>query len=93
MKSTRLHRLRDRLLHRGGLLPHLVVVALAVTPSTSGTGGRQTDVGVRAISMGGAFVAVGSDATAIYWNPAAIAALQRQELNLGYADHFGLRPG
>ena len=29
-------------------------------------------VGARAIGMGGAFVAVADDATAIYWNPAGI---------------------
>lgn len=51
---------------------------------------RQADVGVRAIGMGGAFSAVGSDASAIRWNPAAIAALQRQEIDAAYADRFGL---
>ena len=51
---------------------------------------RQTDVGVRAIGMGGAFSAVASDATALRWNPAAIAALQRQEIDAAYADRFGL---
>jgi len=56
----------------------------------AGAASRQTDVGVRAISMGGAFSAVASDATAIRWNPAAIAALQRQEIDAAYADRFGL---
>ena len=55
-----------------------------------GATSKQPDLGVPAISMGGAFVAVANDATAINWNPAAIAALQRQELNLSYADRFGL---
>jgi len=83
-----LHRLHDR--RCGSLLPGLLVLVIAFAPFAAGATARQTDVGVRAISMGGAFVAVGSDATAIYWNPAAIAALQRQELDLDYADHFGL---
>lgn len=33
------------------------------------------EVGARAIGMGGAFVAVANDATALYWNPAGIARL------------------
>ena len=55
-----------------------------------GATSKQTDVGVRAIAMGGAFVAVANDASALNWNPAAIAALQRQEIDLSYADRFGL---
>ena len=69
---------------RGGLLTVLATATVAVAAS------RQTDVGVRAIGMGGAFSAVGSDATSIRWNPAAIAALQRQEIDAAYADRFGL---
>ena len=55
-----------------------------------GAASRQPDIGVRAISMGGAFVAAASDATAINWNPAAIATLQRRQVRLSYADRFGL---
>ncbi|MFQ6618401.1 MAG: PorV/PorQ family protein, partial [Fidelibacterota bacterium] len=36
-------------------------------------------VGARATAMGGAFVATADDATAIYWNPAGLASLQRNE--------------
>ena len=36
-------------------------------------------VGARAISMGGAFVAVANDVTGLYWNPAGIARLYRNE--------------
>ena len=56
----------------------------------SGAASKQPDIGVRAISMGGAFVAAASDATAIHWNPAAIATLQRQQVRLSYTDRFGL---
>lgn len=51
---------------------------------------KQPQVGARAISMGGAFAAVASDASAVYWNPASLASLQRQELTFTYADRFGL---
>ncbi|MDZ7373688.1 MAG: PorV/PorQ family protein [candidate division KSB1 bacterium] len=37
-------------------------------------------VGARAVGMGGAFVAVANDATALYWNPGGIARLPRNEL-------------
>ena len=90
---TNVHRILHRFCDRAAndcLLPGVLALAIAVGPSVVDGASRQTDVGVRAISMGGAFVAVGSDASSIYWNPAAIAALQRQELNLDYADHFGL---
>lgn len=36
-------------------------------------------VGSRAIGMGGAFVGVANDVTAIYWNPAGLARLPRNE--------------
>lgn len=36
-------------------------------------------VGSRAIGMGGAFVAVANDVSALYWNPAGIARLGRNE--------------
>jgi opacity protein-like surface antigen len=37
-------------------------------------------VGARAIGMGGAFVAVANDATALYWNPGGIPRLPQNEL-------------
>ena len=37
-------------------------------------------VGSRAIGMGGAFVAVADDATALYWNSAGIARLKKNEM-------------
>lgn len=39
-------------------------------------------VGSRAIGMGGAFVATANDASALYWNPAGLARLERSELLL-----------
>ncbi len=40
--------------------------------------------------MGGAFAAVGSDASAVSWNPAAVAGLQRQEVTFAYADRYAV---
>ena len=40
------------------------------------------EAGSRAVAMGGAFVAVDNDATALYWNPSGIARLPKSELVL-----------
>lgn len=50
--------------------------------SKVGTTGAQflkIGVGARAVGMGGAFVSVADDVTAIYWNPAGISRLNRNE--------------
>jgi hypothetical protein len=39
-------------------------------------------IGARAIGMGGAFVAVSDDATAIFWNPAGLTRLPGSQLHL-----------
>ena len=55
-----------------------VLVAVTVLPATAQTNkaalvGPKMGVGPRASAMGGAFVAVADDATALYWNPAGLA--------------------
>lgn len=42
-------------------------------------------VGARALGMGGAFVSVANDASAMYWNPAGIARLSQPEVLLTHA--------
>ena len=63
-----------------------VVLSLAVATQTE----AQSSLGVRANGMGGAFVGVADDASAVYWNPAGLAtgALASVNLELG-----GLKPG
>ncbi|MBT4978537.1 MAG: tetratricopeptide repeat protein [Gemmatimonadetes bacterium] len=69
----------------------LFALALALLSGRAdATTSRQATLGARAIAMAGAFSAVASDASAVHWNPAALATLQRQELGFGYADRFGL---
>ena len=41
-------------------------------------------VGVRAMGMGGAFVGVADDFTAMYWNPAGLAQMQRCEVQVSF---------
>jgi len=46
----------------------------------------EIEAGARAIGMGGAFVAVANDASAIYWNPAGMAKLERNEVLLNHTE-------
>ncbi len=43
-------------------------------------------VGARAAAMGESFVAVANDASAIFWNPAGLAALEGKEVLLAHTD-------
>ncbi len=46
-------------------------------------------VGARALSMGGAYVALGGDATSGYWNPAGLAGINYPELAGMHSRNFG----
>ena len=43
-------------------------------------------VGARATGLGESFVAVANDPSAIYWNPAGLASLQRQEIAISHVE-------
>ncbi len=43
-------------------------------------------VGARATGLGESFVAVANDPSAIYWNPAGLASIQRQELSISHLE-------
>ena len=43
-------------------------------------------VGARATGLGESFVAVANDPSAIYWNPAGLASIQRQEVALSHVE-------
>ena len=43
-------------------------------------------IGARAIGLGESFVAVANDPSAIYWNPAGLASMQRSELLLSHVE-------
>ena len=45
-------------------------------------------VGSRANAMGGAFVAISDDATALYWNPAGMSQCAHPEITLNHSDWF-----
>ncbi len=64
-------------------------------------------IGARAAAMGSAFVSVADDATALYWNPAGIARIDKSVISInhcawlantnltqaGYIFHVGFMPG
>jgi len=47
--------------------------------------GNPTGVGIRALTMGGAYVAVADNNSAIYWNPAGLGQLRRMEMNVDFS--------
>ena len=42
-------------------------------------------LGARAMGMGGAYVGVADDFTAVWWNPAGLAQIQRREVHVAFA--------
>lgn len=59
-----------------------VVVLLLVTGTAMAAGLSTFGVGARACAMGGAFRAIADDWSAAYWNPAGLAYLENNELDL-----------
>ncbi len=45
-------------------------------------------VGARAAALGGAFVSLSEDASALYWNPAGLTQLDEQQITLGYVNYL-----
>ena len=91
-----------------GLVPALVLATLLAAPASAqfSLGEQRTGtssgtflkigVGARAVGMGESFVAVANDPTAIFWNPAGLASMQRPEATISsvqwpgdiYYDHI-----
>jgi hypothetical protein len=70
----------------------LVVAPRSVVCQTDGRYGGDpllVGAGARSLGMGSAFVAISDDATAIYWNPAGLASLEKNELQIQHAEQFG----
>ncbi len=62
----------------------VLCAALALIPATVSANFVETELGARAMGMGGAFVAVADDVTALHWNPAGLATLEQIQV-------FGMR--
>ncbi len=80
-----------RLTHRAIRVATGVLIALLAFPVSTPAffeKGGVTGVGARSLGMGGAFVAVGDDTSAVWWNPAGLGQLTRAELSGMYAAVF-----
>ena len=77
----------------GGLFLSLALLIAPARPATafSKYAGEflSLGVGARPMGMGGAYVAVSDDASAMYWNPSGLAGLSRRQLMLMHAESFG----
>ncbi len=63
-------------------------VARAGDPGQSGATFLRVGFGARASAMGEAYIAVAEDASSIYWNPAAMAAVLGTNLGLVHTEYF-----
>jgi tetratricopeptide (TPR) repeat protein len=77
----------------GGTLIAAMAVACAAPAALAQDGGTQSPfsigAGSRAISLGRSFVSSADDASAIYWNPAALRNVQRKQLMGMYMPLYG----
>lgn len=76
------------------VLVTIVVVASAGAaqagdPGTSGALFLRVGFGARASAMGEAYTAVAEDASSIYWNPGAMAAVLGTHVTLAHNEYFG----
>ena len=68
----------------------MVISAIALADGVGAFSAFKSGIGARALAMGGAFVAVADDATAMLWNPAGLAQLNDTRLGGMSTDLFGL---
>ena len=73
-----------------GLALLLVISAVTLADGIGAFSAFKNGIGARALAMGGAFVAVCDDATAMLWNPAGLAQLDDTRLSGMSTDVFGL---
>lgn len=76
------------LLWIGTLLPAQLVKHVSKVGTTAATF-LEIGVGARAIGMGDAFVSLANDVSALYWNPAGIATLEKTEAQFYHLPWLG----
>jgi hypothetical protein len=54
---------------------------------TTGFSFLKIGVGARAAALGGAYVSLAEDASALYWNPAGMTGLEGRQITLGYVNY------
>ena len=68
----------------------MVLSAIALADGVGAFSAFKSGVGARALAMGGAFVAVADDATAVLWNPAGLAQVADTRISGMTTDLYGL---
>jgi len=74
----------------GTLALLMVISAIALADGVGAFSAFKSGIGARALAMGGAFVAVADDATAMVWNPAGLAQLNDTRIGGMSTDLFGM---
>lgn len=78
---------------RAAIIMAVMMAIILIASDTSATklAGEflATGFGARALGMGGAFVSIADDASAINWNPAGLVQIQRSQIMLMHAEQFG----
>ncbi len=74
-----------------GIILSSSVFGIVLDPGTASSQvANRHYVGARPLGLGGSFAAVTNDANSIFWNPAGLPFLQRQEVTSMYSKLFGL---
>lgn len=68
------------------ILPALLLLAAGSLRAAETAAFLDIGVGARGIGMGGAFTALADDSSAVYWNPAGLARLEKREFSVSHAE-------
>ncbi|MCX6565936.1 MAG: outer membrane protein transport protein [Candidatus Aminicenantes bacterium] len=63
-----------------------LIAAMAFAPTAFGNGLNLNGLGTRAVTMGGAFVGLADDFSALYWNPAGLGFIEKPTLGFNLLD-------
>lgn len=77
-------------LHLAVILCSMMVLFTGAAARGEKSENRFPEPGVRPEAMGGAFVAVADDVNAIFYNPAGLAKIKQQQVQITHTDLFGL---
>lgn len=73
-----------------GLLIYSISFAQNPNLGTSGAQFLEIPVGARATALGGAFVGLSNDATAVFWNPAGLTNINKNSAHFSYMNWFDM---
>ena len=68
----------------------LITLILLLSFTIAAQVSNQSYIGARPLGLAGSYAAVANDANTVYWNPAGLPLLQRQEITTMYGKLFGI---